>query len=596
MQITSAEYQNAIIDQNNLRQFKAKVIYSQIDNTAKPDCTPSSSEIKSESNITFLIDGTEDVNFNYASFEQDRWKLDGSFALVGDETSLIGINSINDTLSDLSYEILPNWTVTLDFLTNHSSSGITISFDTLNNEYATEFDISYYNSSYVLITTATVIGNTLSNYQDFTSVSNWRQIIITIKKWSHTERLAKISEVYFGLVKEFSSTNNKLIDLSIDEEVDIVSASIGGNTMKFSIDNLNQEYNPLAPNSIYTYAVPRQTIQTLIGIKLPDDTYEYVPAGTYYLKDIQTKPSSLTAEFNAEGLLYFLGLSKYQKGLLQTITMYDLATAVLVDAGLLSDQYDVDIALDSISMECYLDIMTHKDCLQAIAIASNAILYEDRLGRIVLKQLNTTPTTSTITSENIFEEPIIKTNKSIKLVNIAVNTSTIASSFTEVGKATLNITGTVNIQINYNGPSSDVSAAISYGTINSSTYFTNMCLLNVTVSGPTTITLTGKEITNTENIQSYTTGNIDGETYSISNPIITDSTIADSIAAHIIERKSYINETLVKWRQDPSFECGDVLASIQHKFGYGTDVILLTNQMKFSGNLTGTTTFIGKVV
>ena len=71
-------------------------------------------------------------------------------------------------------------------------------------------------------------------------------------------------------------------------------------------------------------------------------------------------------------------------------SLYDLAVDVLVDAGVSS--YLIDPALQSIKTRNPLPVESHVNCLQLIANAGRAILYEDRDGRICIKQQKPTET------------------------------------------------------------------------------------------------------------------------------------------------------------------------------------------------------------
>lgn len=595
MQTTSIEYKDKVKSLTELRQWSAKIIYKQIDNTARTDCTPTSNDLKSESSNSYLIDKLENPTVNYATFEPDRFLLDGSFALTGDESTLEYIPTMNNTLSDINYEFDSDFIITLNFATNHSTSGLSIIFDIINNEYATDFDISYYNSSDVLMQTVSIASNILNVFADETAISNWRKIIITIKKWSQQYRLAKVNEIYFGLIKEFSNENDELISFKTQEQLDPLGFDIAGNTLTFDINNLNEQFNPLSPNSIYSYVVPQQEIQVFLGLKIASN-YEYINCGTYYLKDIESKDDAITAKLNAEGLLNFLSTTKFEKSTLQNISMYDLALEVLQDTNLTSEQYVIDIALQSIIYDCYLPIMSHKECLQAIAIASRSILYENRLGQISIEQLNLTPSTATIDKTAMFKEAIITRLKALKAIEIEVNSYEISTEVKEVGKATINATGTITVKINYTNPSNNVSASLDSGTLNSATYYANLCILNITTaSATTTITLEGKEIINTVNTQSYTTGNEQGETYSIKNALISESAEADNISNYIITIKSYINEVSINWRGDPALELTDILESIEHKFGLTNSVILTSSELDFGGALVSNSKFIGGI-
>ena len=233
-----------------LRQVVGKVTFAQEDTTAKGDATPSATSEAEIGSVAQLIDSITDPSVNYATFETDRWKLDGSFKLLPDSGPYGEVGWWSDILSAADGTFTPNQTLTFVFSTTHSSIGLTVTFDSVNGEYATDYTVNTYDSSDVLIDTFDIV-NTDSISIINTPIANYKKIEIVIKEWSKPYRRARVLEVVFGILKVFEG--NSLIDMQIIEEVDPTSSKVTSNELSFRIENTNNQYDIINPDGIYQY-------------------------------------------------------------------------------------------------------------------------------------------------------------------------------------------------------------------------------------------------------------------------------------------------------------------------------------------------------
>ena len=111
-----------------------------------------------------------------------------------------------------------------NFTEEHNSMGLTITFDTMAKEYAIDFDIEVYRLDGTLIHVENVVGNNKPTYVLVHGLDNYGKIVITIKKWAKPYRRARITEVDFGVIKDYE--DDKLIKLNIIEEMNIISDKI----------------------------------------------------------------------------------------------------------------------------------------------------------------------------------------------------------------------------------------------------------------------------------------------------------------------------------------------------------------------------------
>ena len=351
----------------------------------------------------------------YATFETDYWALDGSFVLPPKSTEIgyqVGWWSDSLSLAGKTYTVNPKLTNT--FTIDHSVVGLGITFDNQTNEYATDFIIRAYDSSNALFDTITVTGNTTANYTITHTIANFRKIEIEIVKWVNAYRRARITEVDFGLIETYTDT--ELINANVLEEIDTVNNYVTSNEFKFTVDNQDKSFNILNPDGFYPALQRRQKLTPYIGVEKLDGTTEYVKMGVYYLKEWKSDEGALTASFTSRDILDIASQSDFAGATYVSKSLTYIATDVLTSAGITN--YEIDGALDSIIVSGTLPKANHRESLQTVVIAGMAVIYSDREGKVIIKQLNDASAGVTIDFDNVYSSP------KIVLANL-INTITI---------------------------------------------------------------------------------------------------------------------------------------------------------------------------
>src|SRR5690606_31567317 len=153
------------------------------------------------------------------------------------------------------------------------------------------------------------VNNTLTTYVLVQGLDNYGKIVITIKKWAKPYRRARITEVDFGVIKDYE--DDKLIKLNIIEEMNIISDTIPSNEIKFTIDNSSREFNILNPEGFYRFLKERQEVKAEIGVEVAEDEFEFIPMGKFYLVDWQSDEGALTSTFIARDIFELLENKEY---------------------------------------------------------------------------------------------------------------------------------------------------------------------------------------------------------------------------------------------------------------------------------------------
>lgn len=393
----------------------------------------------------------------YCTLEQNVWLLDGSRKAIPEsdygESGYVGDVLSNDDC--VFADKMP--IITLDFskVFDNLIPGITITWSTALGEFADNFVVIAYNGE-TIVAQKEVIGNRSVKSLVMLDIVNYDRIVILIKKWCLPYHRARVEEVFVGVNKVYSKT--ELFDYSHTQSVDPVSTSLPKMEIRFSIDNVDGEYNPYNKQGMAKYLMARQEVKSRYGLKMSDGSVEWVNGGTFYLSEWFAKQNGLSAEFTARDLLEFMSDIYKETHDLSSRTLYALAEKVLMaaDLPLNSDgtvKWVIDDSLKSITTTAPLPEDTLANCLQLIANAGECVLYQDRSGTLRIEPLRFDVMDYKINSFNSYSKSEITLAKSIKQVNVKVYTYTIGdkgveSKTTEKGT----IVGTVGETIVVDNP------------------------------------------------------------------------------------------------------------------------------------------------
>lgn len=540
----SQQFKQAVYNQNK-RRTSAKVSFEILDNEAYYDNTSSVTSEASISRKNQLTNKKRNMTHKYATFERDYFKLDGSFYIPPKSNEGNGeLGWWSDAICDENGIFTPYQVLEFNFAEEHNSMGLTITFDVLSKEYASDFDIEVYRLDNTLIHKEEVINNDKTTYVLVHGLDNYGKIIITIKRWAKPFRRVRITEVDFGVIQDYE--DDKLIKLNIIEQMNIISDTIPSNEIKFTIDNSNKEFNILNPSGFYRFLKERQEVKAAIGVEIGEDEFEYIPMGKFYLTDWQSDEGALTTTFIARDIFELLDQKEYTS--ISNTNLYDLAEDVLIKAGV--KDYYIDEGLKQISASGFSKPLNSRKALQYIGIAGMAAIYQDRQGVLQIKQFKVLDERDTqfinfagpdmfagmiytavdegydmknITFDNVYKEPQIKLDKLLYSIVMAVN----------------------NGQVK-------------------------------------------------EEVTFYNEGIKEGSSFKIDNPLINTIEHAQEVAEWIIEEYNLRAIYNINWRQNPCLECGDIVL-VEDSFNAKKQSRIIKQEFEYQGYLSGKTETKGGV-
>lgn len=527
-----------------------------------------------------------EVNKNidpHATLERNLWVLDGNREIL--PVSDYGENGyISDVICGESRTFSKNPILSLNFskVFTNLIKGVTFVWSNVFGEYATDFIVTAYNDDKV-VAKSTVTDNRAVGMTVLVDIVNYNRITVEVLKWSLPYRRARIASIQIGADVVYAK--NDLISYSHTQEVDPISSALPKSEISFSINNEDDSYNPNNLSSMAKYLVERQEVKVRYGYKI-GDAVEWIDSGTFYLSGWDAPQNGLSADFTARDLLEFM-TGIYDRGVYAPngISLYDLAVSVLQDANLPLEEdgtvkWLIDDSLKNIYTTAPLPVDTHANCLQLIANAGMCVMYQDRRGVLRIEPYVKTTTDYSINNFNSHSKSEISLSKPLKDVKVSCFNYKIADDTSELYKGIITVSGTQEILITYSGTATNVVATVgNNATLNSATYYANVCKLNITANGDVNIVVTGKTL-ETSSVEIMVQSDLSGETISVSNPLITSQSLAVSIGQWV---ESYMKNRMVlssEWRADPRLDALDV---VTNENDYNTNEVVMTS-VKYSYN------------
>lgn len=408
---TSEEYKKAIY--NHIRENKARVIFDITDVTVRED-----NKIISTSEEFILSDKEQidnvikEESYNIITCENDRVKLDGNYIFADDIISNNGeIGWISNAICNENGVFETEQIIVFKFTETHSLIGLTINFDNLNNEYATEFEIRVYGNDDILINNILVTYNSKAETEVIGQLLNFSKIEIAIKKWNKGYRRARVLEIDWGIIRVYE--NDKLIKFNFIEEVDINSSQIPSNEFKFTIDNSDKLFNILNPKGFYKFLQEKQNIKAEIGTVLDNGNIEYIPIGNFLLSTWQSDEGDLTATFTANTRIDLMDSYSYENlEVKSNYSIYDLIEELFKICGI--KEYEIDIKLKNIFTKGLVEKATCKEVLQMALIAGMANIFISKDNKIIIRQDLKEVVDGSIRLEDMYQVPKVELDESIK--------------------------------------------------------------------------------------------------------------------------------------------------------------------------------------
>lgn len=531
------------------RKTNARVTFEVIDSTAYNN-TVTVNQRSLFSREKQVSNRERNMTYKYGSMEPNHFLMDGSFVIVPkpqeetDDKAEVGWWSYPVSDETGKFDTPP--VVTITFPEAISSLGITITFDTLLGETAKDFSVKVYGETGEMIHQWFFANNSKPVVVLDQVYDNYKKVEVTITKWSKGWHRARISEIDFGVTQEY--TGEKLIDMKVIEEMDLLGSTSPSNEFTFKIDNFDRAFNIINPEGFYRFIQTGQEVKAYIGVKTNEeeetDVFEEILMGTFYLTEWKSDLGALTTTFTARDIINTLETKPDYKSELVKPNLYDLAVDVLTQSGV--TRHDIDLKLKDIPSLGFLEPINPRVALQHIAIASQSTVFQNREGVMVIKKFEPIQTS---TGYMVFAGPDEYAGMTIP--EVLVDYGYQAIDFDNL----------------YEEPEIMLESAVkslTFDVHHHETWKTEETIINPNPDASK------------------------GVSYKYENPLIITPVQAQQVANWMFLEYDFNAKYTAVWRQNPAFEVGEAIA-IEDIYGGMKKVRISKQEFTFAGYLTGVT-------
>lgn len=532
----------------------------------------------------------------YNTLETNFWLLDGNLDLLPATNPDVYQGYISQQLSSEAGDYNSAVEFVIQFHQGvYAFRGLTFVFDTIQNNYPTEIEITGYLNKVQNFTTTVKINN--SEYtleRDIPTIGSFvDKLVIKCSKNKLPNRRLRIQDIILGVIKKISS--DTLTKSTWKRANDQMNTVLPSNEFSFTFYDINNEYNPDNPEGIWEYLDRGQSIDFSYGYELNNGTVEWIPGSTLYTDGTPSVSNSgalSEVTFNAVSRLQML-TDTYDESTFyeQGETLYNIAKMLLNWSGLEEPYFQLNNRLKNWYFYGYIPSMEVRQLLQLIANAGMCLLETDRNGYIIFSDRPTEPANFTYSLEDIYDSsPAISKYPYLKNLSVAVNSYIVESEVSEI--ATVEITGANNtsITVEYNAATGITINTSDGATLNS---ITKVCAQKalVNVSGTGKLVVQGKLI-NTNSSTITKNFNTVGEDCALTNEFICSnlhaSTYLEWMGMILNKRNVYsFND-----RGFPEIDTSDRVG-VDTLFTEDKRVIVTQSEIQYTGALSGNTEVLG---
>ena len=541
----------------------------------------------------FGILSHNNVRYEYATLERNRWLLDGSFDISPEvflDMEYQGF--VSSELSDDRGQYTTAPILEITFPKYYSFVGLTIKFSDIMYDYPTEVWVSaYYDDVEVFRKRYNPDGPTLETdpipSEEEAYVNGLR---IEFSKTRVPYRRVRVESLVLGVILEFD--NDNIESLSWNRSCSLISTELPSENTSLKIIDYDKNFSPERPRGVYGYLQSRQSIIVRIGYMLDNGTVEYINAGSVYTTSeftVDANSSIPILTLNAASTLLTL-TEVWNKGIYREegATLYDLAVEMLDGAEQIHPKYVLHDCLKGIVTKTPLPRDEIRNNLQLIANAGMCVLYTDRDGYVHIEPQNSEVLDYSLSFDDVLTAPLTTKYPVLRSVTTKYRDFFVNSSSKELVNTHVNYPEQTLVEFTYSMSTGHTYVKSSGIEIYDAEFYSEYC--RILLSGEGLIIIDGNEITVNENEVKKEYGVV-GENCPVENPLITSRSHAEQYADWVAEFELRRNEYEVNDRGYPELDMGDNI-TIETAFTKETPVQVVSHKIDFNGAIRGTSKFV----
>ena len=355
----------------------------------------------------------------YATLEQNRWLLDGSFVIFPDDYQVskhMGVADAQLSGADGSFAVSAWAAITFSDVSVLQAFSVYFPSDPLEG-VAEDFTVEVLSAGQTFYS-KTVTGNTASAvaFEGFT-VQTPDTIRVTVTKWSLPSRRMRVVEILPGVYEEWTEDIVAAFDCKQQGDVSCLSLPYGTCTLK--MDNLSRRFEPRSKSGLFQSIEERQGVEAYIGVRLADGSVEYKRVGVFYQYSDgwKTGDNGLTMQWDLVDIIGLLADRAYLAPTVLPITLSGWIASLASQLGTnFASRYtvDADYADLAVTASSRAAVNGKKcgDILRWACMATGTWPRADaETGKLAVEPLWNQG--SKITLENLVNYPTMKANQSL---------------------------------------------------------------------------------------------------------------------------------------------------------------------------------------
>lgn len=491
-----------------------EISFGLFDVTAKPDSTPTCTDKQAFVDMDQLkLDAV--IAPPAATLEPGFWILDGTYEPFPDHPELNNWGLWSESMSGPSGAFAVPPVLNIAFAANHTSKGLFLEFCPYGNNYCNSINIKWYQGA-TLLSDKNFAPDSW-RYMCENIVENYNKVVLTFNSTSVPYRYLKLQKIDYGEPRIFDG--DEVIDASILEEMDPISAEISINTLNFKLHSTDAEFSILNPQGLYALLQQRQPLTVT---EVVDSVRK--PMGIFFLDEWKNE-SENSFEMGAVDAIGVMDGTTYRGGLYSGIMAGVLLADIIENAGF---GHNVDSSYSAVPIYGWLPICSHREALQQVAFAIGALVDTSRTGSIKVYPAPVAAS-GTITKDQKLM------GGSVKLRALVTGIEVTEHTFVASGVAVELFNGALAA-----GTSEIVFSEIAYDlTITGATITASNCnCATVNVAAAGTVVLSGKKYTDvTRTIGKYMASLPAGEKRNVLT--VSDATLVSSANSATVAERIY---------------------------------------------------------
>lgn len=374
-----------------------KITYKDISLTAKPNSNYVCNDKQEFIDVNRLKEN-EGIFKKFATLERNFWKLDGTFENFPDNPAEEKFGLWSKSMSDDNGNFSEKPVLEVEFNGYQTSTGVTLQFHPETNDYCNSLNIKWYQDE-SLLSESDYLPNS-SVYFCQNNVTNFNKIIITFNSTNNPYRYLKLQVIEYGAIRLF--TEDDLRNVSILEEISLISEEISINTLNFSLDN-------------------KDDIEFIFQKKQPLMVeYDGKLLGTYFISNSKRKSKSVY-EIESQDYIGLLDKDYFPGGTYTNKTVQSLVSEIMG-----SIPFELDETLGAKTLSGTLERCTKREALLQVVFAICGVVNTARSDKVKIYTLNT-QAVSTVNEDGIYTGCSFEGEEEVTEIRLELNNGNVVS-------------------------------------------------------------------------------------------------------------------------------------------------------------------------